>query len=590
MPRGRHDFDPDRYEAELTAIIDELHVLDVLDARTVARVLKRYPKDGRGTFSKTELIRGFRRFEASRGWAARAPRFVEQLQTKPVRTESGVAPVTVLTKPFPCPGECVFCPSDVRMPKSYLSMEPGAQRAAQHAFDPYAQTYSRLRAFLDNGHPIDKVELIVLGGTWSHYPEPYQVWFIRRCFDAMNELARRAPSDRSAIPRGGGPDFKDLAARVDGRTMTESYNSIVSRHLRVHQGGALESPTEVSSWEELFAAQRENEAGGCRCVGLSLETRPDRVTEDEVERLRRLGATKVQLGYQSLSDEVLARNKRGHDVAATRRATELLRRAGFKVHAHWMPNLLGSTPELDIADFARLFEDPALRPDELKIYPCSLLESAELVQRHERGEWRPYTADELLSVLVECLRATPRWVRITRVIRDIPSHDILVGNKRSNLRQSLAAVAAERGVWSQDIRSREVRGRAFDPEHLELRETRYDTASGQEVFLEVLAPGDVLLGFLRLSLPTLPSFLSELGRSPIVREVHVYGRLASLGERAAGKAQHLGLGRRLIDRAAELARSTGAERMAVISAVGTRRYYSELGFIPGPLFQHRDLR
>lgn len=581
MGSSRYDFIPEDYEQELRAIIGELIAEPAIDADAIARAVKRHPKDGKYTFSKSEIIRGFRWFAKSSGWEREAPRFIERLRAKPVRTESGVAPVTVLTKPFPCPGECIFCPNDVRMPKSYLSMEPGAQRAAQHGFDPYGQTFTRLRAFHNNGHRIDKVELIILGGTWSHYPEAYQIYFIKRCLDAMNDFFT-APQ-----PYEKGDDFAALTETIDGRTLERSYNVVVTDYLRsAHRVHANE---EEASWAELEAVQKINEESACRCVGLVVETRPDRIDEAEVARIRRLGATKVQIGYQSLDDRVLAMNKRGHDVAATRRAMRLLRLAGFKVHAHWMPNLYGSDAKKDVEDFARIFEDADFRPDELKIYPCSLIESAELMKFYEAGAWRPYEHEELLSVLVECMSRVPRWCRLTRIIRDIPSHDILVGNKLTNLRETAESEAKKRDKRLWDIRAREIKGESFDARALETIETEYETGAGREYFLEVVAPGDRIVAFLRLSLPKTRSFLEEIAQSAMIREVHVYGAVASIGERDPEKPQHLGLGKKLIDRAAELARASGYRDLAVISSIGTRRYYEDAGFTRGALYQHRAL-
>lgn len=592
MVASRYEFAPEHYERELLSILEELMAAPEIDADILTRVLKKYPKDKKHIFSKSEIVRAFRHFAPSRGWLRSHPRFIEKLKTKPVRTESGVAPVTVLTKPFPCPGECIFCPNDVRMPKSYLSMEPGAQRAAQHAFDPHGQTSTRLRAFHNNGHRVDKVELIVLGGTWSSYPEGYQVWFIKRCFEAMNAFdcgASGAVRSLSRAPIPSVDDFADLGDPIDGRAMSDSYNLVVSRHLRGKLGGELIAPRECAVWGDLEAVHRENETSACRCVGLSVETRPDRVSEEEVVRLRRLGVTKVQIGYQSLSDEVLAKNKRGHGATATRRAMKLLRQAGFKVHAHWMPNLRGSTPEMDLEDFERIFSDRDYRPDELKIYPCSLVPSAELMKYYESGEWRPYSHEELLEVLTRCMEKVPRYCRLTRIVRDIPSHDILVGNKLTNLRQIAEGEAIRRGVRSRDIRSREIRGAAFDRSRVELREMAYETSVGREIFLELTTSEDDLLAFLRLSLPERECFIEEVRRSAIIREVHVYGVAQGIGDHDPGRPQHIGLGRRLIERAVELSRTAGFDDLAVISSVGTRAYYRELAFVQGALYQHRAL-
>ncbi len=521
-----------------------------IEADRLDTVLRRHPKDGRGFHSKKEILRAFR--ETSSLWPIDEDTFAERLRTCPTRSQSGILPVTVLTKPFPCPGRCVFCPDDVRMPKSYLSDEPGCQRALAHDFDPYRQTWSRLAAYHEMGHRTDKVELIVLGGTWSSYPQRYQRWFVARCFEALNDFG----------------DARDL------------------------RGPAREAAPEDAPWDRVAAAHRANESAGTRCVGLSLETRPDHVSAAEVLRLRRLGVTKVQLGLQSLSDEVLAANRRGHDVACSRRAMTRLRRAGFKLHVHWMPNLVGADPESDRRDFARLFEDPALCPDELKIYPCSLLETAELMQVHARGEWAPYGHEELVALLVDCLPRVPAWCRVTRVIRDIPSPDIVVGNRQTNLREVVEARIRESGGRLEEIRSREVRGERIPAATLGFSERVYPSQVGEECFLEMSTPDGRIAAFLRLTLPE-PAATGdapeELAGAALLREVHVYGPAASLGERSDGTVQHAGLGAELVQRAARRSRAAGFDSLAVISAVGTRGWYRRLGFRDGVDYQHLPL-
>ena len=616
-----YSFDPREHAAELEAIIGAVERAPRFESRDLHELLRRHPKDGKGFFSKSELIRGYR---ALRPGSAGERTFVERVRMKPVRTRSGVAPVTVLTKPFPCPGRCIFCPSDVRMPKSYLSSEPGAQRAAEHQFDPFRQTLARLRSFHHTGHPTDKVELIVLGGTWSSYPEGYRVWFVRRCFEAMNRFAAttRAAARDPLARFEPEVDFRELDETVEGAALSRDYNRVVSGWTSAHPRAAGQASRQTATWAELEAAQRENETAAVRCVGLSLETRPDRLDRDEVLRMRRLGATKVQIGVQSMDDEVLALNRRGHDVARTRRAVRLLRAAGFKIQAHWMPNLHGSTPAADCDDFDRLFADPDVRPDELKVYPCSLIESAELMAYHRRGVWRPYERGELLDVLVHGLGAAPRYCRLTRVIRDIPGTDIVTGNRTTNMRQVAEAEARARGVRCRDIRAREVGGRRVAPERLRLRRMDYEAASGREVFLEFVTAEDRIAGFLRLRLPAPAARpatsgpegprtdrravrfraarpaageraalrLPELAGRAIIREVHVYGAVVGLGERETGRSQHAGLGRRLIAEAVGIARDAGFEQVAVISSVGTREYYRRLGFADGELYQHRPTR
>ncbi|HEX7480492.1 MAG TPA: tRNA uridine(34) 5-carboxymethylaminomethyl modification radical SAM/GNAT enzyme Elp3 [Polyangiales bacterium] len=595
-PRGPRPFDPEAHRQPLLAVLRDLESLllqrSVVDTTPLApaelhRILRRHPRDGSGFFSRSELIAGYRAFAHDEVFAIPQARFVAHLQLRPVRTQSGVTPVTVLTKPFPCPGKCVFCPNDVRMPKSYLSEEPGCQRAEGNGFDPYLQTYQRLSAFRAIGHATDKAELIVLGGTFSFYPEPYQIWFVKRCFDAMNDFG--AGVDRTAEASVHRLSVREQETRLDGRELGVGYNKVVSTFLLQKSGPDLLREFEHASFAQLQAAQRENEHSGTRNVGLVLETRPDHVDAAEIVRLRLLGCTKVQVGVQSLSDEVLALNKRGHDVEASRQALHMLRRAGFKLMLHFMPNLLGATAQTDARDFARLFEDPAFMPDELKVYPCSLIESAELMRFYEAGQWRPYTHDELLSVLQVVLAATPRYCRLSRVVRDISSGDIVTGNRLSNFRELAERALAARGERVIDIRAREIRGAAFADHALELSTTRYATSGGEECFIEFLTPDDRLLGFCRLSLPAEAGLLRELSRSALIRELHVYGSSLGLGERQADRAQHTGLGTRLLDEARRQASAAGFADLAVISAVGTRAYYRMRGFVDGALYQHLAL-
>ncbi|KPL78592.1 hypothetical protein ADN00_06630 [Ornatilinea apprima] len=452
---------------------------------------------------------------------------------KPGRTLSGVTTVTVLTKPFPCPGHCIFCPDDTRMPKSYLPDEPGAARAFQNEFDPYRQVRSRIEAYEAVGHPTDKIELLILGGSWSAYPRAYQEQFIRRCFDAMNE--------------------------ADTATLEE--------------------------------AQRVNESAPHRNVGLVIETRPDQISRDELMWLRRLGVTKVQMGAQSLDDDILKLNKRGHSTAELRRAVALLRAGGFKIVLHWMPNLLGATLATDRADFARLWaergEGAGYCPDEIKIYPTQLLEKTELHQHWERGEYRPYTTEELVNLIADVKPSIPVYCRVNRIIRDIPSTHVVEGNRRTSLRQDALEELKRRGQRCQCVRCREVRGQKVNPEHLEKRDTVYQAAQAEEHFLQMVTPDDRLAGFLRLSLPDegAPDLaLDDLRGAALIREVHVYGQSLEVGAEVEGAAQHIGLGTALLAWAGEIARAKGYARLAVIAAIGTRKYYESRGFTRGDLY------
>lgn len=578
------------------------------------QLLTQFPKLSGEMFRKSELVIAYRAMAGQHGLQPLSKQMLRHLQMKPTRTISGVAPVTVLTKPFPCPGKCIFCPNDIRMPKSYLADEPGAQRAERNSFDPYLQTYNRLLAYQNIGHPIDKVELIILGGTWSYYPEPYQIWFIKECFRALNEfsegkdgreeiLARyeavrqklaaakeKLGHEEEFVPGNNPAENKvELAAyQVHGEQIDHSYNQVVSHLYTAPEKVSGVDALQVATWEELELQQQINETTISRCVGLVVETRPDNISSAEVIRIRRLGCTKAQIGFQSLNDDVLNANKRGHGVDATRRAVKMLRQAGFKIHAHWMPNLYGSTPELDKQDYVKLFSDPDFCPDELKIYPCSLIESAELMQYYQRGDWKPYTEEELLDVLSFCLLNTPRYCRLTRVVRDIPSTDIVVGNKKTNFRELVERELERIGMQSQNIRAREVRSREVSADELVLKTTTYDGSVSDEQFIEFVVPTekqDLIAGFLRLSLPKTGNFIDELQDCAIIREVHVYGKAVGIGQRESGKAQHLGLGTKLIEYAKKIAKEHSFTKLAVISAIGTREYYRQRGFADQKLYQ-----
>jgi elongator complex protein 3 len=345
----------------------------------------------------------------------------------------------------------------------------------------------------------------------------------------------------------------------------------------------------------LEQAQALNETADHRNVGLVIETRPDYVNPKEIARLRRLGVTKVQLGAQSLDDRILELNQRGHSVAETHRAVSLLRAAGFKIVLHWMPNLLGATLESDRQDFNRLWVD--LCPDEIKIYPTQLLANADLYAYWQRGEYTPYTTEQLVGLLSEIKPTIPRYCRVNRVIRDIPSTNVVEGNKRTSLRQDVHAEMQRRGLRCQCIRCREIRKQRLGREELHLERLVYQAGTAEEHFLSYVTPDDRLAGFLRLSLPESDEAgmvrgelgLADLDGAAIIREVHVYGQSLEVGSKQPGVAQHSGLGTRLIARAEWIARERGYRRMAVIAAVGTRRYYLRRGFKRGELYLVKEL-
>lgn len=509
------EIDP-AHVALYVALIEALLEKRPLTGKKFQLTMREYARQGLPWLSKSDVISVYDQL-CERGIMEADPEVKIHLQKKPTRSQAGVTVVTVLTKPYPCPGKCIFCPTDVRMPKSYLHDEPGAQRAERHGFDPYAQTDGRLTALEQIGHPTDKIELLILGGTWSSYPREYQEWFVKRCFDAMNG--------------------------EDSETLEE--------------------------------AQRKNALGSRRNVGLVVETRQDHVDIDELRWMRYLGVTKVQVGIQSLDEHILSINKRGHDVQSTRDAFKLLRLGGFKIHGHWMANLLGATVASDVVDYGRIWQDPAIRPDELKLYPCMLVENAELYDYYQRGEYKPYTEEEVLEVLVQTMPMTPRYVRLNRVIRDFPTTNVVEGNKKANLRQIAQREIKKRGLTLEDIRIREIRREKVTWDDLELRIETYETDGTVEHFLSYETADNRLAGFLRLSFPekNVTHPLPELQNHAMIREVHVYGPVLNLGESSQGEAQHIGVGSKLIHKAKEMAKAAGYINIAVISAVGTREYY-----------------
>jgi elongator complex protein 3 len=541
--RSTHLLTEDKKELARTVLAE------IRRGRDVTKTLRSHPLRGGGYLNKSMLVSIYHEMVAAGEIHADA-RLLERIRMKPMRTLSGVTTVTVLTKPYPCPGKCIFCPTDVRMPKSYLPDEPGAMRGLEHEFDPYAQVRSRIEQLQSVGHPTDKIELLILGGTWSSYRRDYQEWFIKRCFDAMN------------------------------------YPRPLGEGLGVREGEGAQQAGEG----ELIAAHSINETTHHRNVGLVIETRPDEIDPKELRWLRYLGVTKVQMGAQSLDDHILEINKRGHDVECTRRATALLRAAGFKIVLHWMPNLLGATPESDREDFARLWND--FCPDEIKIYPNQLLANAELYEYWQRGEFKPYTTQELIDLIADIKPTIPRYCRVNRVIRDIPSTNVVEGNRRTSLRQDIQDEMKRRGTRCECVRCREVRGKPVHPELLKLDDMVYQAGAAEEHFISYVTPDDKLAGFVRLSLPGKDSpetGMPDLDGAALIREVHVYGQSLPVGAEKQGAAQHTGLGTRLLEKAEAVAKASGFKRMAVISAVGTRGYYLDRGFERGELYLTKNL-
>ena len=490
--------------------------------------------------------------------------FERLIRKRGVRSLSGIASITVITKDYPCPGKCIYCPKEPEMPKSYLSNEPAVMRAILNDFDPCRQVVSRLKGLKKTGHSTDKIEVIVAGGTFNFYPTKYQSDFIRGIFNGLNYDVNKsgAANGRNNNARDNGSASKDN----DGRVLLEKSRS-------------------------LSEAQKINEKARHRCVGLSVETRPDYVTKDALKFFRKLGVTKVEIGVQCLDDEIYRLNKRGHKVEDVRRAMMLLKDAGFKINVHFMPNMYGSTPKKDLEMFKMLFDEPSFRPDWLKIYPCVVIPGTPLAKLYQSGKYKSYSDRELIDLLIKFKEIVPYYCRITRLIRDIPAESIIGGSKVSNLRQYVQEEMRRRGKKCNCIRCREIKGDKYDSKDVKLLVRNYKSSIGEEYFLSFEdLKNDRLIAFLRLRIPSQfflgeEHWISELSGAAIIREIHVFGEQVEVGERVKGAGQHVGYGRKLISEAIKLTESRNLSKLAVISGVGVHEYYRRIGFVDGGLYQ-----
>jgi len=488
------------------------------------------------------------------------------------------------------------------MPKSYLSDEPACQRAERNYFDPYLQVSARLRTLIQMGHVTDKIELIVLGGTWSDYPEEYQLWFITELFKALNDAGSSMAQyarDRRFFYKDLGISNKeeDLKAYVASKQKEVNcgklnYNQAVEELYGAASKWANTSPFQTASLEELLHQQDLNETAQHRVVGLAIETRPELVNPEALTMLKRLGCTKVQMGVQTLNPAILKANNRAITVENIKESFELLRVFGFKIHAHFMVNLLGATPAEDKEDYRRFVNEQEFRPDEVKLYPCALVEGARLNTHYADKSWQPYSEEVLVDILVADTLITPPFTRISRMIRDFSAPDVIAGNKKTNLRQMVERQIEQSGEKIHEIRYREISTGEVRPELLVLEILGWETSNTREFFLQWVDLDYRIAGFLRLSLPDLEYVKEHQAVLPVkpgeamIREVHVYGQVAEL-QMAGESAQHSGLGKKLIAKACEIAHEEGYEKMNVISSVGTREYYRNLGFEDNGLYQQK---
>lgn len=459
---------------------------------------------------------------------------IQLLRLKPVRSVSGVSVITVMPKPYPCPKDvsCIYCPGGPSSgtPQSYSGCEPAAMRAIQHNFDPYGQVKSRIEQLRAIGHDVDKVELIIFGGTLTAYPQDYLEWFVVQCLNAMSGAN---------------------AKTIEG-------------------------------------AQASAESAAIRNSDITLETRPDWCKEQHVDMMLRLGATRVELGVQTVHEDIYELVNRGHTVEDVAEATRIARDSGFAVVYHMMPNLLGSDYERDLKSFEQIFEDERFKPDALKIYPTLVMPDTELYEMWERGEYKPYPFEKIVELIAEVKKRVPPWVRIQRIQRDIPANLIADGVKRGDLRLMVQKKLRDGGARCKCIRCREVGhvgyelGLRPDPENVQLKVERYRASEGEELFLSFEdVKQDILIGLLRLREPSEKAHRPEAKtvRSTLVRELHVYGLLVPVGTRTGDGWQHRGYGARLLEEAERISRDEfDARKVIVLAGIGTRNYYRRFGY------------
>jgi len=433
---------------------------------------------------------------------------------KPTKTISGITPVAVMLPPKKCKhGNCTFCPN-LDVPQSYTPKSPVDLRARALDYDSFKQVKARLEKFTQMKHPTEKIEIIIMGGTFLEYPLKFQEKYILGIYNALNNSKSRS----------------------------------------------------------ITAAQKINQSAKHRCIALCIETRPDRITDSDIKKIRSWGATRVELGVQIIDDKIYKKVNRGHTVKDVISATKRLKNAGFKIGYHIMPGLPGSTPTKDITLFKKIFSSPDFKPDQLKLYPCQVMPGSLIEKDYFNKKFKPYTHTQIEKTLTQMIKLTPRYCRIMRVMREIPSEYLTAGTKRIDLRNIIEKKLRKQNTKLQEIRYREIgfalqRNPKLDT-NLKLKTTKYPASNGTEYFLEIINNDNILFALLRLRLTK---------TSAIIRELHVYGKSLKLGQK--GKlTQHTGLGKQLISEAEKITRKNKHKKLSIISGVGVREYYKKLGY------------
>lgn len=493
------------------------------------------------------------------------------LQTKPTRSISGVAVIAVMTKPFKCPhGKCIMCPGGLSsvfgdVPQSYTGKEPATMRGIRAGFDPYIQVFNRLEQYIVTGHVPDKIELILMGGTFPSFPKKYQESFVTYCFKAMNDFSRLFFKN-NVFDIEKFKDFFELPGEVGSKERTKKIQGKIKR---------------IKGKSKLGKEQKKNEKSKIKCVGLTIETRSDYAILKHANEMLRLGCTRVELGIQSIYDKALKAIERGHGVKENILAVRTLKDFGFKLNFHMMLGLPSVTKKEDLEGLKELFVNDEYKPDMLKLYPCMVVKGTKLYDSWKKKKYKPLTTKEAAELIVEFKKFVKPYCRIMRVQRDIPTYVTEAGVDRTNLRQYIHNLMGKKRIRCKCIRCREA-GRAEKIGKYAINVRIYDASHGKEFFISAEdTKNDVLLGFCRMRFPS-QSLRKEITKdSALIRELHVYGEAAAIGKK--GLIQHKGLGRKLLKKAESIAKKHRKKKIVVISGVGVRGYYRKFGYnLNGP--------
>ncbi len=496
------------------------------------------------------------------------------IEVKPSRTVSGVATIAVMTKPYACPhGKCIYCPGGPKssfgsVPQSYTGREPASRRALRSGFSAYLQVFNRLEQYMVSGHIADKAELIIMGGTFPAMPRSYQKSFVKECFQAMNDFSKTFfKKNRFDIVK-----FKKFFELPGDFKNKERVKSVHKRILK------LKNKTKKTHKTNLKKEQSRNEKAKIRCIGLTIETRPDYASLKEANFMLELGCTRIEVGIQSVYDSILKKILRGHSVKETIKAFQTLKDLGFKINAHYMLGLPGSSKKRDLEGLEELFKNEKFRPDMLKIYPCMVFKGTKLYNLWKKGAYRPITTKQAVGIISKFKKFVPEYVRIMRVQRDIPTIFSSAGVDRTNLRQYVQQLMKEKGTKCRCIRCREAGRLNKKVRKAVIKITEYKASGGTEFFIEATSrDGKALIGYCRLRIPS-ETLRKEINNAAIIREIHIYAPLVEIGKKSKTSFQHRGVGKKLVEKAEKIAKEHKKKKILALAGIGAKPYFKKFGY------------